>query len=399
MATDSAAQAIIASIAERTGTRPCDWHLAFRVRHAMAVLLAALREARGEGEVLTQLLTCCTAVDPILESGLVPRYGDISAETLALDVERLPLTPTTRAVMLQHTFGVFDQASGQALADRAHEAGALVVEDCAHCACHFMRDDEGGPLADVSLHSFGIQKMAPAGFGAAVWVNPSMADEALRDALVKSLEALPSADARVERAVSRYDLQIRVLMHLPLSIRKPLRNALVRRRAFVPAVSDEERKGVVSLEATLPGASTLACMREGLEGLDDREQTCLESTRIYSEELAPLASAGLVRIPAAALSMRRPLMRFPLVLPSQSAADALIEAIEAAGCYCDSWGRPALYPGALDATAYGLGADASLDGWPETDRVVKGIVPLYNAVPADEARLVAQVVKRFLEEG
>ena len=399
MASDERAQRVLAEIARRTGTDARDWHLVFRARHAMAVVLRALRETRGYGEVATQLLTCCTAVDPIYAAGLAVRYADVSPDTLALDAEQLPLGADTRAVVLQHTFGLFDQKADAALVARAHSVGALVLEDCAHCACHLSRDASGAPLADVSVHSFGIQKMAPAGFGAAVWVNPSMEDAGLRDAIVAALQSLPAADDRLERAVKGYDLQIRVLLHLPMAIRRPLRNLLVRRRAFIPAVADEERRGIVSYDATLPGGSTLACMREGLDGLDAREGECLEATRIYAKAFAPLAQRGLVSIPKAALGQPRPLMRFPLVLDSQQRADALVEAIEAQGCYCDSWGRPALYPGALDWTAYGLSADGELSRWPHTQGVVQGIVPLYNAVPADEAHLVAQIVTSFLEEG
>ena len=55
-----------ANLAERTGTEASDWYPTFRTRHAMQAVFEALRAHRGAGEVVTQLLTCCTAVDPII---------------------------------------------------------------------------------------------------------------------------------------------------------------------------------------------------------------------------------------------------------------------------------------------------------------------------------------------
>ena len=48
------------------------------------------------------------------------------------------------------------------------------------------------PLADVSFHSFGVQKMASSDFGAATWINPHMEDQGLYQALVDALTTLPA---------------------------------------------------------------------------------------------------------------------------------------------------------------------------------------------------------------
>ena len=386
-----------ANLAERTGTEASDWYPTFRTRHAMQAVFEALRAHRGAGEVVTQLLTCCTAVDPIIASGMTPRYGDIDADTLALDACALPLSEASRAVMLQHTFGLFDQAADQALVDAAHAAGVLALEDSAHCACHLSRGADGTPLADVSFHSFGVQKMASSDFGAATWINPHMEDQGLYQALVDALTTLPAFDRRLDRAARGYDFQIRVLMHLPAAVRHALWDRLARWRVFIPSVSSEERAGRVSYEPSLPSAWVTEHMMAGLADLKRQEDRSLEATRIFARELAPLAREGLVHIPAAALGEPRALLRFPLVLESAARADALVEAIVASGCYCDTWGRPALFPGALDAQAYGLASAEDLGAWPETSRCVGGVVPLYTSVPPEEALSVSQTVTSFLK--
>ncbi len=390
-------EALRQELARRTGTEPADWYPTFRTRHAMQAVLGALRSQRGAGEVITQLLTCCTAVDPIIAAGLTPCYGDISAQTLALDAGVLPLSEATRAVMLQHTFGLFDQAADQALVDAAHKAGVLALEDSAHCACHLACGADGYPLADVSFHSFGVQKMASSDFGAATWVNPHMEDKALYQAIVDALTNLPSFDKRLDRAARGYDFQIRVLMHLPAAVRHALWDRLAAWKLFIPSVSSEERAGKVSYEPSLPSAWVTEHMMAGLADLARQEDRSLEATRIFARELAPLAQAGLVHIPAAALGEPRALLRFPLVLESAARADELVEAIVASGCYCDTWGRPALFPGALDAQTYGLASADDLSAWPQTSRCIDGVVPLYTSVPPEEALSVSHTVTSFLK--
>lgn len=383
-------------LASRTGTDPADWYPSFRVRHAMQVVLSVLREMEGDGAVLTQLLTCCTAVDPIIQAGLVPAYGDIDQDSLALDPASVAGVDNLRAVVLQHTFGLFDHDGDLALGDAAHRAGALLLEDCAHCACHMAMAGDT-PLADISFHSFGVQKMAATDFGALTWVNPHMANADLHDVVVAALRALPQLDGRLDRSVRSYGLQIRVLMHLPAPVRRALWNQLARWRVFVPSVSDEERRGKVSYTPSLPGDWVADHMLDGIADLPRQEERSLEATRIFLQELSPLADAGLLFLPGAARARELPLLRFPVVLESAERADALVKAIGDAGCYCDTWGRPALYPGALDPGAYGLSPDGDLSAWPTTKRMVEGVVPLYTSVPVEEAHLVSQTVASFLK--
>ena len=191
-------EASIARImAERTGTRPEDWYCVYRARHGMLAACEAVRATIGEGHVVTQLLTCCTAVDPILAAGLIPRYGEVSADTASLDSAALPLDSSVRAVMLQHTFGLVDDGASRRIASAAHEAGALVFEDCAHGVARMAKGPDGSPLADVSFHSFGVEKMLHAQFGGAVWVNPEGASPEVLQVLRERLAQLPVTGAHL----------------------------------------------------------------------------------------------------------------------------------------------------------------------------------------------------------
>ena len=378
--------------AEISGTNPQDWYPVFRARHGMLAVFRALARVRGQVEVITQLLTCCMAVNPILAAGLEPRYGDIDASTLALDPNCLPMSERTGAVVLQHTFGIIDMIGDAALAEAAYNASALLVEDSAHCVGQLSRDVLGQPFADVSVHSLGVGKMAQSSFGGAIWVNPLMTDKELRAAIVEELEGLRPVAPRYDRATTGYDTRLRVLTRLPDGMRRALWNPLAKTGVFVPAVTTRERAGEVFLEPALPGRHTLEQMEQALEGLPDVEERARVACRVYADELGYLTEAGL--IPEAALAGSQALMRFPLVLASHLEADALIDHLGVQGHYCDSWGRPLLFPGVLDEGIYHF--DGDLAALPTTQRCSSGIVPLMTSVTPAEARETAEIVLAWI---
>lgn len=389
---EGAYAAVRLRFAEISGTNPQDWYPVFRARHGMLAVFRALARVRGEVEVITQLLTCCMAVNPILAAGLVPCYGDIDASTLALDPTRLPMSERTGAVVLQHTFGIIDMIGDAALAEAAYNASALLVEDSAHCVGRLSRDVLGQPFADVSVHSLGVGKMAQSSFGGAIWVNPLMTDKELRAAIVEELEGLRPVAPRYDRATTGYDTRLRVLTRLPDGMRRALWNPLAKTGVFVPAVTTRERAGEVFLEPALPGRHTLEQMEQALEGLADLEERARVACRVYADELGYLTEAGL--IPEAALAGSQALMRFPLVLASHLEADALIDHLGVQGHYCDSWGRPLLFPGVLDEGIYHF--DGDLAALPTTRRCSSGIVPLMTSVTPAEARETAEIVLAWI---
>lgn len=385
-------EALAQRMAGLTGTDARDWYLTYRARHGMLAALEAVRAACGGGEVLTQLFTCCTAVDPILSAGLDPVYGDVSARTCSLDPASAPLGERTRAVMLQHTFGIVDGASSQELAEKTRAAGALVLEDCAHCVGRMATGADGAPLADISFHSFGVEKMLPTLFGGAVWVNPaSVASDVMR-AVRERLSSLPAPGARDERLNASYRGTNRVLVHLPTALSRPLRRALTAAGAFDPAVSDEERLGKVS---RAPMRATRFACEAALGALGGYAASAESRRRVVEAYRGLLADVVGAEVPAAALAGEaQPLLRFPVLLADARSADAAEAAILAAGYYTSAWYRPELGPGALDGAAYRVPADRS--GLRMNDRLVAGIVNLPTDIPAEAAPRVVSALRESL---
>ena len=383
-------EASIARImAERTGTRPEDWYCVYRARHGMLAACEAVRATIGEGHVVTQLLTCCTAVDPILAAGLIPRYGEVSADTASLDPAALPLDSSVRAVMLQHTFGLVDDGASRRIASAAHEAGALVFEDCAHGVARMAKGPDGSPLADVSFHSFGVEKMLHTQFGGAVWVNPEGAAPEVLQVLRERLAQLPVTGAHLTALTGTFVFWNRVFNHLPLPVARGLRRFLFATGLFEPAVSDEERRGGVSHDPMRPSDAICDAAIEAFGCLDEDVVTRTEATRAYSELLADVP--GVTLLASAAQGPYQPLLKYPVLVADAATSDAVCEACCAAGHYMTVWYRPELGPGVLDESAYHVPVDRS--AIPVCDDMVRRILTLPTNQGAVGAREVVEVLK------
>ena len=376
-------------MADRTGTRPEDWYCVYRARHGMLAACEAIREVMGEGFVVTQLLTCCTAVDPILAAGLVPRYGEVHAATASLDPECLPLDSDVRAVVLQHSYGLIDVDASAKIADAAHEAGALVLEDCAHGVARMALGTDGAPLADVSFHSFGVEKMLHTQFGGAVWVNPNGAAPEVLRALRERLSHLPVAGARLTLLAGTFIFWNRVFNHLPIPVARGLRKFLSTVGLFEPAVSDEERLGGVSHEPMRPSKAICDAVIEAFGRLDEDMAARIKAARTYSELLDGVP--GVTLLASAAQSPYQPLLKYPVLVADAATSDAACEACCAAGHYMTVWYRPELGPGVLDELAYHVPVDRS--GIPVCDDMVQRILTLPTNQGAEGARAVVDVLK------
>ena len=360
-----------AALAARTGTSAQDWFPVFKARYGMLSVFGSLAAARPHRtRVVTQALTCSTAIDPILVAGLTPVYADISAATFALDPALLTLPDAPAALVIQHTFGVIDAGGAQALASAAREGGAVVVEDAAHCVGRMASGADGAPLADVSIHSFGAEKMLPTKFGGAVWVNPAMQDAELRSSIVADLSALPAPGSRLALAARTYHWTRKVVTHAPGGA--SVGRALQRLRLFSPPVAQPEREGRLAHEAVTAGDWVERRAVEALAQLPAVEERRLAAVNAYAQELGAGPSG-------------QPLVRFPVLAEPGADADAMARTLREQGIYAGSWYRPALFPGVADPAVYHWRPGTL----PVTDDVIARIINLPTDVTVERAREIA----------
>ena len=381
------------AFARRTHTSAQDWFPVFKARYGMREVFRAAADVHGDGSVVTTLFTGCTAVDSIISAGLSPRYDAIDPATLTVDTGALVLGASVRAVILQNSYGIIDERASAECAVKTHEAGALFMEDSAHCVMRMARDAEGRPLADVSIHSLGIEKQFSIGFGGLVWVNPDMPDAALHERLVSSLSSLDEPPARLGRNARRYGTQNRVLVHLPGSLGRALRAWLTQTGRLEPPVAAVEQRGQLPYPSYLPSAEITERILAAVPGIDEDEAMRRVWVNGYARALEGRKG---ISIPAGALGVGRtqPLTRFPIILSSEPQARELIDDLRSRGFYCVDWYRVPFYPGATDLAAYNMSeTDEAYRSFRET---YGGIVGLPTDLDPSRQKDAVEIVLRHL---
>jgi len=138
-------------------------------RSALMALLQSFGISRGD-EVIVQAFTCVAVPNSVLWVGAVPVYADIDASYNIdpADFER-KITPRTKAVIIQHTFGTPADVDRIIAVARKHHL--LVIEDCAHA----LGSDRGGvplgSMGDAAFFSFGRDKSLSSVWGGAASVS------------------------------------------------------------------------------------------------------------------------------------------------------------------------------------------------------------------------------------
>lgn len=336
---DRLAAEVRAVLAELTGTDAADWHLVSKGRHALEVVLAQLEP----GEVITQPLTCLTAVAPAITAGHRPTYADVDAATLAIDPEAAAaaVTGLTRAVVGQHTFGA---VAPLAALRAAVGEDVLLVEDSAHCLGEMTRGADGRPVADVSMHSFGVEKMLPTRAGAALWVDPAATGAPWHTRLMAALHQLPGSGVRgsLTSLVSPLALKVGRRLGGPAA-------GLVDRAASAglvdQAIMPSERSGVVAGTPTRLDGPPLSAVARELPGLESSRRHRRRIAAIYREGLAGLAD---VQLPQAFDVEDLAQVRHPLLLSTAEQAEAVFGALADQGLMPGRWYRPLLFPGPTD---------------------------------------------------
>lgn len=136
-------------------------------RQALYDLLRALGIGSGD-EVIIQAFTCIAVPEPIIWAGATPIYADINPRTYNLDIDSLQskITDRTKAIIVQHTFGL--PAPLDEIMVLAREKNIKVIEDCAHAFGATYKDQPVGTFGDAAILSFGRDKVMSSVFGGAV---------------------------------------------------------------------------------------------------------------------------------------------------------------------------------------------------------------------------------------
>ena len=136
-------------------------------REGLLALLQSIDHADGD-EILVQGYTCVALPNAIHAARFTPVYCDIEKDTLNLDIADIKhhITPKTRAIICQNTFGIpADAESLRALCDKH---GILLIEDCAHVLPDATGPREIGKHGHFMMLSFGRDKAISGVAGGAI---------------------------------------------------------------------------------------------------------------------------------------------------------------------------------------------------------------------------------------
>lgn len=278
----------------------------YRGRVALHAILRGLGIGAGD-EVATQAFTCVAVPEAILAAGARPVYLDIEADGVNLDPDDIPrkLTPRTRAIIVQHTFGI--PANMPAILSLAAQQGLPVIEDCCHTLASKLHGQPVGSFGAAAFYSFEWGKPVVAGLGGSARVN----DPQLKETLL-ARRAAYRIPARSERWKLALQYSLHALLYRP-SLYWPLKSAfrslsrLGIARGNYNALDADRPAEDFSLAMADPQRRRLARkLASGVASHADR------SRRLACRLISGLRDVRGIRFPAAPSGAEPVLARFPI---------------------------------------------------------------------------------------
>lgn len=368
-------------LAHITSTQADDWFFVYRARYGVETVLNVVAKYAGKGEVITQPFTCTTALNPIMSAGHIPVYIDTSYDDLSLDISKLRSSASARALIMQHSFGM--QSDMKKARSFANAHSLLLIEDSAHQLGLLARDNDM-LLADVSVHSFGVEKLLPTKFGGAVWVNPNMNNTALRDALRTSLSALPVVSTATAGKARRYRGINRLLNHTPSFFEPSLRSFVTKLGLFESAIMPDEVAGKNHDTAAQPSAFMLQEMTDALQHYEQILKKRRETAQVYLDTMP-----SEFTVPKGMKKESAP-VRFPVLCKDKTTAQHLFDTLRAEGHYSGKWYRPILFPGTLNPAPYNYDSES----YPAAEDISARILNLPTNISVKEAEEIVDVLRR-----
>jgi dTDP-4-amino-4,6-dideoxygalactose transaminase len=325
--------------AKRTGA---SFAVAFAfARTGLAAILRGAGLQPGD-DVLLSPLTCKVVPLAILGAGLRPVYADIRADTLNLDTNRLDaaITPNTRAILFQRTYG--NPAGADQAASAARARGLLFIEDCAQCM-----PGADAWLGDAAVFSNNPGKPLSAGSGGIAVVR----EAALARGVTAYRDELP-ATTGIASVRTRTEAWIRNRVLSP-ALYWP---AFEFTRRYAASYTQRPVTSEIEGEFKAAGARIDEAQAEaGLKSLEHADRIAAKRTEICRRYAAALRGVPGVEMPCIG---EQPLYWFPVLV---SHKEQLLEKARRSRIEIVPWPiRAPIYPlidvGRLEAYGYRAGS-------------------------------------------
>ena len=147
---------------------------------ANLVTMAALRQLRGDGEVIVPTLTWVSDIASVLHAGMKPVFVDINPRTLGMDISQVldKVSDNTKAVFLTHVLGY--NGLDQRLLNELKQRNIPLIEDCCEAHGATYGDRRVGSMGWASNFSFYYAHHLSTVEGGMVCTNDDELYEAIR---------------------------------------------------------------------------------------------------------------------------------------------------------------------------------------------------------------------------
>jgi perosamine synthetase len=144
-------------------------------RSALYSILRSL-ELGDQSEVILTGFTCDVVPNAVIQAGLQPVYADINPTNYGMSPSSLveKITPKTKAVIIQHTFGI--PCDVKTLLEVAQKHSLYVIEDCAVSLGTKYNGELTGTFGDAAIFSFELSKTITSCRGGLLLVNNTKLD-------------------------------------------------------------------------------------------------------------------------------------------------------------------------------------------------------------------------------
>lgn len=342
-------------------------------RSALFAILKAFDLGEGD-EVLVQAFTCVAVPDAVLWTGAKPVFVDID-ETLNIDPDQIEknITPKTKAIIVQHTFGI--PAHMDTMRKIASRHNLILIEDCAHSLGAHYKGKKVGTLGDAAFFSFGRDKVISSVWGGAAIINPKF--KVQNSKLKDYQENLPMQTNFWIFQQLLHPVVFSIILRLyDVVIGKVLLVLLQRLRLLSVPVYPIEKTGgrPDDFPATLPNALAILAFHQ-LQKLDRFNRQRQEIARLYEEKLEGKHASHSGAI----------YLRFPLIVKD---AEGARKRARSTGILLGNWYHNTIDPAGVDFFRIGY----HLGSCPNAEKAARHIINLPTRITADEARKVLEVV-------
>jgi dTDP-4-amino-4,6-dideoxygalactose transaminase len=356
-------------------------------RTALLAILKSLGIGKGD-EVLLQAFTCVVVPNAIIKAGAVPVYVDIKKSSFNMDPRDLEkkITPKSRAIIVQHTFGYPAEMEKILILARKHQL--KIIEDCAHGINIDFGSQKLGMFGQAAFFSFGRDKVISSTFGGMAIIKNSILASKVKD-YQKTL-SWPSKFWLVRQLLYPVIFALLLPVYNFFSLGKLILVFCQFLKLFSWPVEKRERKGFFPkyLLARLPN-SLASLARLQLGRLKKFNLTREKITALYARELKNLP----VELPQYQVGKKTlPLLRFTIKTPG---AQDLYRFAKKRGVVLNNWYYPPISPVGVDYQA----VDYAPKKCPVAEKVAPTVVnlPTHPKMDIKKAKKVVKIIKEFFK--